>query len=203
VFATVAPYNDNPGAFVLPTDRNGGWSSKGRAGSYHDRVNMGGACSEENGANPCWYRNDGLGGAHCQGWSVFYAPGLWPCIPRNPILADGSDMKYTMDDWKINNVRNVTGNFNPRGGMPDGGPLGMDGLLLTTNWKEIENGVDGVRILRKGVWRSTAANVNGEARMFHLKRASYGWPPNYPDVLFNQQGWRELVLWERGRHWMQ
>ncbi|MBS3762886.1 MAG: hypothetical protein KGZ25_06235 [Planctomycetes bacterium] len=45
----------------------------------------------------------------------------------------------------------------------------------------------------------TTARSNGEARVFHLILPE-GEGPNYLSRITNQQGWNELLMWEKGSY---
>ena len=187
VFGTVGAYAESGTIFTLPLDDGtNGWSGWGEA-AFHDGIgSYGGACSEELGSNPCWHGNDGMGGQHCEGWSLYYPVGSNFAFREDKFPASPKDLRFTLEKWLNNSTpwseKNCT----------------YDGLLLCANGKEIENGRDASRISRSGTYTLTAANVSGTAKVFHFRegpvKAETGQWPGGVDVLFrNGRGWNKMV----------
>ena len=198
VFGAVGPYAGGLDLYVLSRDSGPSWlntaAGMGADAGFHDMIgSYGGACSEELGSNPCWYGDDGMGGSHCAGWSLYYPLGSNFSVPTSCTCIE--DVYCTVDQWVMNNAPGRTSQCH------------YDGLLLCSAYKEVECGADGeLTAAPTYLYVLTSANVKGEAHVFKFTKDAldglgFGAWPGCVDVLYrNGVGWTEMVAIEDGTY---
>jgi len=185
----------SPSLFVLPLDVGPCWlntaGGMGKDTAFHDSIGAyGGACSEELGSNLCWYGKDGMGGSHCEGWSLYYP--LGSNFSKASPCSSIADVYCTIDQWVTNSSPKRTCRY--------------DGLLLCSAYKEVECGPDGEEQLPPlSTYTVTAACVKGEAKVFKFTPSACaaagipGWPGCVDEMYRNGGGWKKMVAVVEGQ----